>query len=527
MRGLMMDGPLTLDAVLRRAETIFPDREVVSRLGPAGRRRTTWGEVADRARRLAGGLARLGVAPGDRVATLGMNSDRHLEMYFAAPLAGAVLHTVNPRLHPDDLAYIVSDAGDRALMVDADLLPVLESFRERVDLRHVIVAGGDAGDAGVPFEEVLDDAPLPAREPDERDAAALCYTSGTTGRPKGVLYSHRALVLHSLVSAHGDAFDVRESDTVMPVVPMFHVMAWGLPFTCSLTGAAMVMPGRWLDSASVLAAIVEEGVTITAGVPTVWLAVLDALDAEPGARDLSRLRSVIVGGSAAPAALLEGLGRHGVPAVHAWGMTELTPLGTISRLPPDVPDGDDAAFALRAAQGRPIPFVEIRARGIDGPVPWDGRAMGELEVRGPWVAGGYFGASGDPERFTDDGWFRTGDVVTIDPRGCVRITDREKDLVKSGGEWISSVALENALMAHPDVSEAAVIAVADPRWQERPLAVVVLREGRKPDPDALREHLRPDFAPWWLPDRYEFVEAIPRTATGKFKKSDLRTRFGA
>ncbi|MEZ0285754.1 MAG: long-chain fatty acid--CoA ligase [Thermoleophilia bacterium] len=532
MRGLMMDGPLTLSAILRRAEAVFGGREVVTRGLDGSPRRTDYAAVAERARRLAAGLQRLGIRPGDRVATLCMNHSRHLEAYFGVPAMGAILHTMNPRLHADDLSLIVRDAGDRAIVVDEGLLPVLEALRERVDPGTVIVAGdGPPPDGAVAFEDLLDDDPGEAGlpRPGEQDAAFLCYTSGTTGAPKGVLYSHRALVLHSLVSGHADVLDVREADTVMPVVPMFHVNAWGLPFTCAMAGARQVLPGPRLDAASLLAAIAEEGVTVTAGVPTVWLALLAALDAEPGAHDVSTLRCVIVGGSAAPRALMEGLERrHGVPLLHAWGMTEMTPVGTVSRLPPDCAgDSEEERYRVREAQGRPVPFVEIRARGDEGLVPLDGAAMGELEVRGPAVAAQYFGHDGPNDRFTDDGWFRTGDIVTIDERQNVRITDREKDLVKSGGEWISSVALENALMGHPDVAEAAVIAVPDTKWGERPLAVVVPRDGASPTPEELIDHLRPSFASWWLPDAVEFVDAVPRTATGKFKKDELRARFGS
>jgi len=530
MRGLMMDGPLTLDAILRRAETVFGGREIVTRGFDGPPRRTDYATLAERARRLAAGLERLGVRPGDRVATLCMNHDRHLEAYFGVPAMGAILHTLNPRLHTDDLALIVGDAGDGAIIVDEGLLPVLEALRERVDPGTVIVAGDGPPPAGaLAFEDLLADDPGgPRPEPDERDAAFLCYTSGTTGAPKGVLYSHRALVLHSLASGHADALDVREADTVMPVVTMFHVNAWGLPFTSAMAGARQVLPGPRLDVASLLAAIEEEQVTVAAGVPTVWLALLAALDAEPGAHDVSSLRTVIVGGSAAPRAMIEGFERrHGLHVLHAWGMTEMTPLGTVSRVPPDLAGApDDERFRVRAAQGRAVPFVEVRARGDEGLVPEDGTAMGELEVRGPFVAAAYYGEDGSSDCFTDDGWFRTGDIVTIDERGIVRITDREKDLVKSGSEWISSVALENALMGHPAVAEAAVIAIPDEIWQERPLAVVVLHDGASATAGELIEHLRPSFASWWLPDGVEFVDALPRTATGKFKKAALRERFG-
>jgi fatty-acyl-CoA synthase len=532
MRGLMMDGSLTLAAVLRRAETVFPGREVVTRGFDGPPRRVGYADIASRARRLAAGLQELGIRPGDRVATLCMNHARHLAAYFGVPATGAILHTMNPRLHPDDLALIVGDAGDRAVVVDEGLLPVVEALRERVDPGTVIVAGDAPPPEGtLAFDDLLGDDPgedgLP--EPGEWDAAFLCYTSGTTGAPKGVLYSHRALVLHSLVCGLPDVLDVREADTVMPVVPMFHVNAWGLPFTCAMAGARQVLPGPRLDAASLLAAIAEEGVTVTAGVPTVWLALLAALDADPGAHDVSTLRCVIVGGSAVPRALMEGLERrHGIPMLHAWGMTEMTPVGTVSRLPPDcAADPEEERYRIREAQGRPVPFVEIRSRGDKGLVPMDGAAMGELEVRGPAVAAQYFGHDGPDDRFTGDGWFRTGDIVTIDERQNVRITDREKDLVKSGGEWISSVALENTLMGHPDVAEAAVIAVPDPKWGERPLAVVVPRDGASPTPEELVDHLRPSFPSWCLPDAVEFVDAIPRTATGKFKKADLRARFGS
>jgi fatty-acyl-CoA synthase len=354
----------------------------------------------------------------------------------------------------------------------------------------------------------------------------MCYTSGTTGRPKGVVYSHRALVLHSLVAALPDQLRVSSRDTVLPVVPMFHANAWGLIYTASFAGAALVLPGPRLDPVSVLELLAGERVTMTAGVPTVWMAVLQALDAEPERWDLSALRRLIVGGSAVPRSMLEGFDGHGLTIIQAWGMTETSPLGSVCRLPIELDDETtDARYGYRIRQGIPSPFIDIRARGDDGElIAWDDQEMGELEVRGPWVAAAYHRGLG-AEKFTPDGWFQTGDVVRINSRGCIRICDRSKDLVKSGGEWISSVDVENLLMAHRAVAEAAVIAIPDERWGERPLAVVVPREGEPVSADELREHLGQEFAKWQLPERFEFVEAIPRTATGKFKKIELRERF--
>jgi fatty-acyl-CoA synthase len=355
----------------------------------------------------------------------------------------------------------------------------------------------------------------------------MFYTSGTTGRPKGVVYSHRALVLHSLASGMTDLLGVNEADVVMPVVPMFHANAWGLPYTAALVGAKQVLPGPLLDPASLLELLEGERVTLAAGVPTIWMPLLHALDAEPAAHDLSSIRAMLIGGAAAPRSMIEGYQeRHGLRVLHAWGMTEMTPLGTVCNLTTEVAaEPQDAQYARRAKQGLPAPFVEVRARVGDELAPWDGATMGELEVRGPWVAREYFNAPEGADRFSEDGWFRTGDIVTIDPHGYVEIQDRAKDVIKSGGEWISSVALENALMGHPAVAEAAVIAVPHPRWSERPLAVVVLKEGASADAEELIEFLRPHFASFQLPDAVEFIEAIPRTAAGKFKKAELRERF--
>ena len=530
LNGLMMDDyPLTLTAVVERAEQLSPGRKVVSRRPDGQIHRTTVGECALRARKLASAFSELGIGDGDPVATLLWNQPEHLELYYAIPLMGAVLHTLNPRLHPDELSFIVADAQDRAIIVDESLLEVFESFRSAQDFDHVIVVShsGETPEGMLNYEALIEGSE-PAEWPvlDERRACSMCYTSGTTGRPKGVIYSHRSLVLHSLMAALPDAHSISSRDTILPVVPMFHANAWGLPYIAAFAGTSLVLPGPRLDAESVLDLLAEERVTITAGVPTVWMAVLQALEKEPERWDLSALRLMIVGGSAVPRSMVEGFDRHGLTIIQAWGMTETAPMGTICRLPMELQDAPaDEQYEYRVRQGVPSPFVEIRARGEDGElIPWDDQAMGELEVRGPWVAAAYHRGQG-AEKFTEDGWFQTGDVVKIDSRGCIRISDRSKDLVKSGGEWISSVDLENHLMAHASVAEAAVIAIPDERWGERPMAVVVLREGTEAAPEQLREHLAQHFAKWQLPERFEFVEAIPRTATGKFKKTDLRERF--
>ncbi len=530
--GLMMDDfPLSLTAVVERAEQLSSHRPVVSRRPDGSIHRTTMGEAAARSRRLAAALAELGIGEGDRVATMMWNQPEHLEAYFAVPLMGAVIHTLNPRLHRDELCFIAADAEDRAIIVDETLLEMLEPVRERWNFDHVIVVSysGSVPEGTIDYESLLESAPeeLPAwPRLDESRAAAMCYTSGTTGRPKGVVYSHRSAVLHSLVAALPDSLGVSSRDVILPVVPMFHANAWGLIYAAALAGAGLVLPGPKLDSESVLELLAQEHVTMTAGVPTVWMALLQSIDAEPDRWDLSALQRLVVGGSAVPRSLLEGFDRHGLTIIQAWGMTETSPLGSVCRLPVDLEDAEEEEkYDYRSRQGIASPFVELRARGDDGElIPWDDQTMGELEVRGPWVAAAYHRGQGE-EKFTDDGWFQTGDVVKIDRRGCIRICDRSKDLVKSGGEWISSVDLENLLMAHKAVAEAAVIAIPDDRWGERPLAAVVLREGQEASPDELREHLAQEFAKWQLPERIEFIEEIPRTATGKFKKTDLRERF--
>jgi len=528
LNGLMMDDfQLSLTVLVERAERLNSASAVVSRRPDGSVRRTTLGECAQRARRLASGLADMGIRDGDRVATLLWNQTEHLELYFTIPLMGAVIHTLNPRLSSDDLSYIAADAEDRVVVVDESLVHVLDSIAYDFE-QVIVVSDSGASPAGaIEYESLIAESePMSWPAINERQAAAMCYTSGTTGRPKGVIYSHRALVLHSLVFALPDALGIGSRDAILPAVPMFHVNGWNLPFTAALTGAKLVLPGPRLDPVSLLDLLEGDRVTFTAGVPTVWMAVLQAIDAEPDRWDLSSLGTVNLGGAAVPASLIASFERHGLTIVQGWGMTETSPLGTLSKLPADLETlSPRDQHEYRARQGTPIPLIEIRARDDGGAlIPWNDQAMGELEIRGPWVAAAYHGGSG-ADKFTDDGWFRTGDVVRINERGCMRICDRAKDLVKSGGEWISSVDLENELMAHTAVAEAAVIAVPDEKWGERPLAAVVLRDGMHASPDELRKHLGSEFAKWQLPDRIEFIEAIPRTATGKFKKTALRERF--
>ena len=520
----MMDVPLTIELVIDRAERWMGDVEVVSRRPDRSLARTTYGAIARRARQLAHALVGAGIRPGDRVATLMWNHAEHLEAYFGIPLAGACMHTLNLRLHQDEIAYIANDAKDRFVIVDDVLLPLLDK---------VIAAGGKfervfvVGKHGEreSYDAFVESAPKEGALPvlAETDALGTCYTSGTTGKPKGVVYSHRSTLLHTLVAAMPDCLSLCRSDTLLPVVPMFHVNAWGLPYIAAMVGAKLIMPGPHLDPPSLLDLMEKEQVTVAAGVPTIWLGIRDILDAKAGTYKLQPNIRMIVGGSAAPEQLIRDFDRHGLTLIHAWGMTETSPVGTVSRVPPEAPD-EATRYALRARQGRPVPLVDLRVRNEAGDVPQDDSTSGEVLIRGPWIAGSYVGGH-TPERWTSDGYFRTGDVARVDKYGFIKLTDRIADLIKSGGEWIASQELENALMCHPAVREAAVIGVAHPKWSERPVAAIVLKEGATVTDDELRAFLAPSFPKFWLPDAFVFLDAIPRTSAGKFKKTELRDKY--
>jgi fatty-acyl-CoA synthase len=513
MDGLMMDYPLLVRHIAERAETVFGAREIVSRTA-AGVERTTYADVVGRARRLASALADMGVGPGDRVATFGWNSARHLELYLAVPSMGAVLHTLNIRLFEDDLRYIVDHAGDRVVFLDASLAGVMPSF-EGVEHEVLMPDGAGEREGALDYEDLVasGDPRFTFPDLDENSAAAMCYTSGTTGRPKGVVYSHRSTLLHSLMVCTADAMGVRETDSFMPIVPMFHANAWGIPYACALAGARQVFPGPKMAPAELAELIEAEHVTRAAGVPTIWQGMLQ-LDPRP---DLSSLREVKAGGSAVPEALIRHFDEvFGVPLVQGWGMTETSPLASVSRLPGDVELGEDEAYEVRACIGRVMPLVDFRL---------DEDAGGELQVRGPFIAREYYNDESSREKFTEDGWLRTGDVAELRHGSYLHIVDRTKDLVKSGGEWISSVELENEIMAHPDVLEAAVIAVPDEKWSERPCACVVPKPGADLEADDVRSFLADRVAKWWVPDRVEFIDEVPKTSVGKFNKKDLRARF--
>jgi fatty-acyl-CoA synthase len=528
----MMRYPLVLPRILDRAADLFGDKAVVTYHAgePTALR---WDEVRQRAGALAAVLPALGIRRGDRVATLAWNTHRHLELYFGVPGAGVVLLTANVRLSTEQLARILRHAGATAVFADPDLVPMVEGLAAEVPaLRHRVVLGDEApsGLPGwTPYEELIAEGTGKGRaapELEEDDAAALCYTSGTTGEPKGVLYSHRALALHTLAICLPDGFGLGEGDVILPAVPMFHANAWGLVHAAAMTGATLVLPGP-RPTASLLADMLSaQRVTFAAAVPTVWMGVLEELRKEP--RPLASRLRIHAGGAPSPPALIEAYRKElGVEVLTGWGMTELTPVGMVTHPRGDMAAWDaEALLPVRTSQGTPLPFVEARVVDTEGaPVPADGSTPGELEVRGPWVIAGYF--HGDDGEAFHDGWLRTGDVATVDGRGYVRLVDRTRDLIRSGGEWISSVQLEHALMDHPDVAEAAVVAVPDPTWQERPWACVVRRPGSAPDPSALLAPLAERFPRWWVPDCVVFLDAIPRTSTGKFDKNALRRRFAA
>ncbi len=538
MLGMMQTRPLMIASIIEHAARFHADTPVVSKLLDGGTHRAGYAEIEHRARRLVRVLQRLGVGEGDRVGTLAWNSHRHLELYYAAPGMAAIYHTINPRLGADDVAYIIADAADSVLFADASFVPLLTALAGRMpSVRHLVMLADAAEMADVPvapgttlhcYETLMAEADDDFAWPlfDELTAAGLCYTSGTTGRPKGVLYSHRSTVLHAMAVNGADVFGMRATDRAMPVVPMFHVNAWGMPFAAPMVGAALIMPGRHLDGASLTALMNAEGVTMAAGVPTIWLGLLNHLRAT-GER-LETVKSLVIGGSACPPMLIEAFGReYGIRVDHAWGMTETSPLGTYNRPKAGEDAMPPAAVAQRRLnQGRGIYGVDLKITDDAGQsLPWDGAAFGDLQVRGHWVCSRYYGANAAGGADAD-GWFATGDVATIDADGYMGITDRSKDVIKSGGEWISSITLENIAVAHPDVQEAAIIAALHPKWDERPLLLVVPQAGRTVDPAAVLASFDGQVPKWWLPDAVLVVEDLPHTATGKLNKLALRSRYG-
>jgi fatty-acyl-CoA synthase len=526
----MQDFPLTITAVLRHGAQVYGGAECVT-WTETGPRRATYATIAANAARLANGLARLGVEPGDRVGTFMWNSQEHMEAYLAVPSMGAVLHTLNVRLFPEQLAYVINHGEDKVVLVDDSLVPMLAKVVSELTSVEcfVVVGDGDASALGTDrpvarYAELFaqESAEFAWPEIDERQAAAMCYTSGTTGNPKGVAYSHRSAFLHSFAALTGNALDLSERDRILMIVPMFHANAWGIPYAAFLCGASLVMPGRYLQAEPLTRMVKEERVTFSGAVPTIWADIYRY--GEQHDIDLSSIRMIICGGSAVPRSLMENFeAKYGVRIVQAWGMTETSPLAAVAHPPASVEVGSTEEMDWRARTGRVVGGVELRIVDDAGrPLPWDGEAVGEIEVRGPWITASYY-RDPSPEKF-DDGWLRTGDVGSVSPEGYIQITDRAKDVIKSGGEWISSVELENLLMGHPDVLEASVIGVPDPRWDERPLACVVRNSGSSVDAAALAAYLGQHVAKWQIPERWSFIEEVPKTSVGKFDKKVLRGR---
>jgi len=536
MKGLIMDYPLTLTQFFERARKIFHRKTMATRVPGVGLWRYTYADYADRVCRLSAALAKLGLAKGDRVGTFAWNSHRHMEVYFAAPLMGMVLHTVNIRLSPQDITYIINHAEDRVLVVDASLWHLVEPIRKSLtSVKHFIVMK-DSPDAQIPpgtldYEALVADATPVETWPklDETDAAGMCYTSGTTGHPKGVVYSHRGVYLHCFASSTVDVLGICERDVILHIVPMFHANAWCVPFAGVMNGSTQIFGGPNPQPRDIIEIVHNERVTLVGAVPTVWIAIQAILEKEPR-WDISSIRCIPIGGSAAPRSLIELFDKeYGAYMLHAWGMTEMSPLGTVSR-PRSYADSlpDDERYNIRAKQGAMVAGVDMRIVDDSGKIqPWDGKSVGEIQVRGPWITSGYYNNPAGAAQFTEDGWFRTGDVASIDPEGYVQITDRTKDLIKSGGEWISSVDMETSIMGHPKVMEAAVIAVPHERWQERPLACVVPKPEHKGSltEKEILDYLTPLVAKWWLPDEVVFIDAVPKTSVGKFDKKVLRERF--
>ena len=531
MRSTMMQVPLSLNHLLERAGTLFPESEIVSRLPDKSLRRHTYAEYYARTRKLAAALQALGLKKGDRVATLCWNHHAHLECYFGIPAAGGVMHTLNLRLAPDEIGWIAADGEDRILIVDDILLPLYRQFADKHAFERVIVfpfSGAPVPSGFDDYEALLAKAPdtFEYAPHDENDPVAMCYTSGTTGRPKGVAYSHRSTVLHTLVGCLPDLWCLEGTDVVLPVTPMFHANCWGMPYGAVLLGCKLVFPGPHLHPQDLLDLMQLEPPTMALGVPTIWLSLIQLFDANPGKWKLPVGMRSLVGGAAVPVSLIRAFAKHGVHIKQGWGMTETSPLGSVSYIKPELTDvSEEERFRLAATAGVTVPLAELRIVGDEGIAPWDGKSVGEIQAYGPFITGSYHNVPQDPAKFTPDGWLRTGDVGKFDAHGYLHITDRTKDLIKSGGEWISSVDLENAIMAHPGVAEAAVIAVPHEKWGERPLACVVAKPGQSVPPAELDALLAKTFAKWQLPDAYEFLEAIPRTSTGKFWKVKLRERY--